>query len=69
MELHGDFYKKLRNLSGTIYFVHMYFVALCALVLYKEDYHNFVSFFICAGSTTLIAVFFETMKERKRCNR
>ena len=46
MELHGDFYKKLRNLSGTIYFVHMYFVALCALVLYKEDYHNFVSFFI-----------------------
>ena len=46
MELHGDFYKKLRNLSGTIYFVHMYFVALCALVLYKEDYHNLVSFFI-----------------------
>lgn len=69
IELHGDFYKKLRNLSGTIYFVHMYFVALCALVLYKEDYHNLVSFFICAGSATLIAVFFETMKERKRCNR
>jgi len=69
IELHGDFYKKLRNLSGTIYFVHMYFVALCALVLYKEDYHNFASFFICVGSATLIAVFFEIMKERKRCNR
>ena len=24
MELHGDFYKKLRNLSGTIYFVQIY---------------------------------------------
>lgn len=69
MELHGDFYKKLRNLSRTIYFVHMYFVALCALVLYKEDYHIFVAFFICAGSVTLIAMFFETMKERKRCKR
>lgn len=67
MELHGDFYKKLRNLSGTIYFVHMYFVALCALVLYKEDYHNFVSFFICAGSATLIAILFNYIRERKRC--
>ena len=67
MELHGDFYKKLRNLSGTIYFVHMYFVALCALVVYKEDYHNFVSFFICAGSATLIAIRFNYIRERKRC--
>lgn len=67
MELHGDFYKKLRNLSGTIYFVHMYFVALCALVLYKEDYHNFVSFFICAGSATLIAILFNYIRERKIC--
>lgn len=67
MELHGEFYKKLRNLSGTIYFVHMYFVALCALVLYKEDYHNFVSFFICAGSATLIAILFNYIRERKRC--
>ena len=69
VKLHGTFYEKLRALSGTIYFVHMYFVALCALVLYKEDYHNFTSFFICAGSATLIAVFFENMKERKRFNR
>ena len=67
MELHGDFYKKLRSLSGTIYFVHMYFVALCALVLYKEDYHNFVSFFICAGSATLIAILFNYIRERKIC--
>lgn len=67
MELHGDFYKKLRNLSGTIYFVHMYFVAFCALVLYKEDYHNLVSFFICAGSATLIAILFNYIRKRKRC--
>lgn len=67
MELHGDFYKKLRNLSGTIYFVHMYFVALCALVLYKEDYHNFVSFFICAVGATLIAILFNYIRGRKRC--
>lgn len=61
------FIKKLRNLSGTIYFVHMYFVALCAFVLYKEDYYNFVSFFTCAGSATLIAILFNYIRERKRC--
>lgn len=41
MDLNGKFYVRLRNWSETIYFVHMYFVALCALVLYKSDYHNF----------------------------
>lgn len=65
MELYGDFYNKLRNLSGTIYFVHMYFVALCALVLYIEDYHNFVSFFICAVGATLIAILFNYVRGRK----
>lgn len=27
-------------MSETIYFVHMYFVAFCSLVLYKENYRN-----------------------------
>lgn len=67
VKLRGDFYKKLRSFSGTIYFVHMYFVALCALALYKEDYHNFSSFFICVGSATLIAITVNFIKERKRC--
>ena len=34
------------ELRMLIYFVHMYFVALCALILYKGDYHNFKTFFI-----------------------
>lgn len=59
----GSFYKQLRGMSETIYFVHMYFVALCALVLYKEDYHNFVSFLICAGGSTLIAILFNYIRE------
>ena len=36
-------------------------------VQYKEDYHNLVSFFICAGSATLIAILFNYIRERKRC--
>lgn len=67
MKLHGDFYRELRNLSGTIYYVHMYFVAFCALVLYKKDYHNFVSFFICAGCATLIAILFSCIRKKKKC--
>ena len=59
----GSFYKQLRGMSETIYFVHMYFVASCALVLYKEDYHNFVSFLICAGGSTLIAILFNYIRE------
>ena len=39
----GTFYMHLRGMSETIYFVHMYFVAFCSLVLYKESYHNFKS--------------------------
>ena len=55
----GSFYKRLRGMSETIYFVHMYFVAFCALILYKDNYHNFKSFFICAGGATIIAVFYQ----------
>ena len=44
----GSFYKQLRGMSETIYFVHMYFVAFCSLMLYKGNYHNFKSYFICA---------------------
>ena len=51
-----------------IYFIHMYLVALCAVVLYKENYCNFKSFFICAGISTLIAIVFSFIKERKICN-
>lgn len=39
INLNGKFYEQLRKLSEYIYFIHMYFVALCALVLYRDDYH------------------------------
>lgn len=59
----GTFYKQLRGMSETIYFVHMYFVAFCSLVLYKGDYHNFKSYFICAGGATIIALLFQIHKK------
>lgn len=53
-------------MSEIIYFVHMYFVALCALVFYKDGYHNFKTYFICAVSTTFIAWLWEYFKEKER---
>lgn len=55
IDLKGTFYIKLRKMSETIYFVHMYFVALCALILYRGNYHNFIAYCICAGGATIIA--------------
>lgn len=52
-------------MSETIYFVHMYFVAFCSLVLYKENYHNFKSYFICAGGATIIALLCQIYKSKK----
>ena len=44
-----------RSLSGNIYYVHMYFVALCALALMSEEtYNNFFSFFVVAVLSTLL---------------
>ena len=60
----GAFYIQLRGMSETIYFVHMYFVAFCSLVLYKEGYHNFKSYFICAGGATIIALIYQMAKKR-----
>ncbi len=65
MDLNGKFYVRLRNWSETIYFVHMYFVALCALVLYKSDYHNFKTFFIAASGSFIISWLTSLYKERK----
>lgn len=65
MDLNGKFYVRLRNWSETIYFVHMYFVALCALVLYKSDYHNFKPFFIAASGSFIISWLTSLYKERK----
>lgn len=65
VELKREFYKYLRDMSGTIYFVHMYFVAFCSLVLYKGDYHNFKSYFICAGGATIIALVCQIHKNKK----
>lgn len=59
----GTFYKQLRGLCRTIYLVHMYLVAFCSLVLYKEDYHNFTSFFICAGGSTILALLWQIHKK------
>ena len=61
----GTFYMQLRGMSETIYFVHMYFVAFCSLVIYKENYHNFKSYFICAGGATIIAFIYQIFKKRK----
>lgn len=61
----GSFYKQLRGMSETIYFVHMYFVAFCSLVLYKGNYHNFKSYFICAGGATIIALLRQIYKNKK----
>lgn len=61
----GTFYMQIREMSETIYFVHMYFVAFCSLVLYKESYHNFKSYFICAGGATIIAFIYQIFKKRK----
>ena len=42
-DIKGTFYMHLRGMSETLYFVHMYFVAFCSLVLYKVSYQNFKS--------------------------
>lgn len=65
LNLKGMFYKQLRGMSETIYFVHMYFVAVCSLVLYKENYHNFKSYFICVGGAIIIAFICQIFKKRK----
>ena len=65
VDFKGGFYKQLRGMSETIYFVHMYFVAFCSLVLYKGDYHNFKSYFICAGGATMIALVWQICKNEK----
>lgn len=44
LNLQGKFYKMFRDFSGMIYYTHMYLVALCALVLNKDGYHNPISF-------------------------
>lgn len=65
VDFRGSFYKQLRGMSETIYFVHMYFVAFCSLVLYKENYRNFKSYFICAGGATIIALLCQIYKGKK----
>ena len=64
INLKGRFYEILRGMSVTIYFVHMYFVAFCSLVLFKNDYHNFKSFFICVGGSSAIALLVQKLKLR-----
>ena len=65
----GLFYKQLRGMSETIYFVHMYFVAFCSLVLYKGNYHSFKSYFICAGGATIIALLCQIYKSKKEVSK
>lgn len=60
--LKGNFYKHLRSTSETMYFIHMYFVAFCALVLYKDDYNNFKSYLICAGGALAVSEIYSWMK-------
>ena len=69
INLNGKFYEQLRKLSEYIYFIHMYFVALCALVLYRDDYHNFNSFFICAIGAFVISWLLSIAKVRKDRNK
>lgn len=60
--LKGNFYKHLRSTSETMYFIHMYFVAFCALILYKDDYNNFKSYLICAGGALAVSEIYSWMK-------
>lgn len=64
INLNGNFYSKIRNISSTVYFVHMYFVAFCALVIFKEDFHNFYSFIICAIGAFIVSVLIEFNREK-----
>lgn len=57
INLQSGIYAILRVMSGTIYFVHMYFVAFCDLILHKEGNHNFESFLISAMGATFVAWF------------
>lgn len=56
LKLKGKFYSKLRKLNSTIYFVHMYFVAFCALILFKDSYYNFKVFLVCSFASTVVAL-------------
>lgn len=64
--LKGGFYKRLRGMSESIYFIHMYFVAFCALVLYNENYHNFQSFFITAVGAFMVSWLVSLYKKVKK---
>lgn len=58
-----------RKLSTNIYFVHMYFVALCALAIFGEgNCNNFYSFFIvcaCATSVGLVMILIAKWRRTK----
>lgn len=49
--------KKLRNLSSLIYYVHMYFVALFRLVIFRSqgDEYNCILLFVCVFALSLAA--------------
>ncbi|MGN1419421.1 MAG: acyltransferase family protein [Acutalibacteraceae bacterium] len=49
--------KKLRNLSSLIYYVHMYFVALFRLVIFRSqgDNYNHILLFVCVFAFSLAA--------------
>lgn len=64
INLNGKFYEQLRNWSEIIYFVHMYFVAVCAL-LYRCNYHNFKTFFITAVGVLMISALDSLYKKEK----
>lgn len=58
-----------RKLSTNIYFVHMYFVALCTLAIFGEgNCNNFYSFFIvcaCATSVGLVMILIAKWRRTK----
>ena len=47
--------------------IQMWPLQAVSVGLYREDYNNFVSFFVCAESATLMAILFNYIRERKRC--
>jgi len=52
-----------RNLSANIYYIHMYFVAICSL-LFGKDYKNIWSFFIVASVSIVIGTCLVYCKKR-----
>lgn len=55
-----------RKLSGNIYYIHMYFVAFCALIWMGEDgYRNFYSFAFVSITSCILGIAMLYFRKKK----